>query len=268
MKRFHIIVNSSKDPNGVYTAQIRAALNNVGAEHVTIGPSVPDDTDAIIVLGGDGTMLRAAGNNFGRNIPLLGVNIGNLGYLTECDMSNDIERDMRKLIEGDVTIENRMMMCGKVYKKKKAKTEDHCLNDITITGCGALCLIRYALYVNNEYLNNYSADGLVISTPTGSTGYNMSAGGPIAQPRANLIIVTPICPHTLNTRSIVLSPDDRIEVRIVEGQTVPVAAQFDGRDPYMLEAGDSIQICRSTEVTRIIKIRRESFLNTLHEKLV
>ena len=267
MKRFHIIANSTKDPNGVYTSRINVALKNVGAENVTIGPSVPNDTDAIIVLGGDGTMLRAAGNIFGRNIPLLGVNIGNLGYLTECDMDSDIEPCMRKLIEGDYTVENRMMMCGKIYKAKRASVEDHSLNDITITGCGPLCLIRYELYVNNEFLNNYSADGLVISTPTGSTGYNMSAGGPIAQPRANLIIVTPICPHTLNTRSIVLSPDDRVEVRISAGQAA-VAAQFDGRDPYMLDPGDSIQIFRSTEVTRIIKLRKESFLNTLHEKLV
>ncbi len=267
MKSFHIVANSIKDPNGVYTAKITAALKAAGADKVTAGGNPPKETEAIIVLGGDGTMLRAAGENFGRNIPLIGVNLGNVGYLTECDMLS-IDEDMRKLVSGNYSVENRMMLCGRVYESDNKAREDHCLNDISITGCGALCLIRYRLYVNNEFLNSYSADGLVISTPTGSTGYNMSAGGPIAQPRANLIIVTPICPHTLNTRSIVLSADDRIEVKISEGQTVPVAVQFDGRDPYMLKTGDSIQICRSTEVTRIIKLRRESFLNTLHEKLV
>lgn len=267
MKYFHIVANNIKDPNGVYTAQITAALKNAGATNVTYGGAPPKGTEAIVVLGGDGTMLRAAGDNFGRNIPLIGVNLGNLGYLTESDLKT-IDVDMKKLVDGDFSVENRMMLCGRVYKEDSRAVEDHCLNDISITGCGALCLIRYKLFVNNEFLNSYSADGLVISTPTGSTGYNMSAGGPIAQPRANLIIVTPICPHTLNTRSIVLSADDRIEVKISEGQTVPVAVQFDGRDPYMLKSGDSIQILRSTEVTRIIKLRRESFLNTLHEKLV
>ncbi|MCR5594850.1 MAG: NAD(+)/NADH kinase [Lachnospiraceae bacterium] len=267
MKKFHIIVNNIKDPNGVYTARIMAALKNAGAERVTSGNPIPNDADAFIVLGGDGTMLRAAGNTLGLNIPLLGVNLGRLGYLTESDMDR-IDEDMRKLIDGDYSIENRMMMCGKVYKGNVKQSEDHCLNDITITGCGALCLIRYDLFVNNEFLNSYSADGLVISTPTGSTGYNMSAGGPIAQPRANLIIVTPICPHTLNSRSIVLSPDDRIEVRISDGQTVPVAAQFDGREPYSLGVGDCVQIFKSTEITKIIKLKKESFLNTLHEKLI
>lgn len=270
MRKFAIIANSIKDPEGIYTEQIKNQLLELGATQVTLGTQIPDDTDAILVLGGDGTMLRAAGDTFGTNIPLLGVNLGTVGYLAEVDMA-DLKESFSRLINDETTIDDRMMLVGRVdYLQDGASVlaEDHCLNDIVITGCGALCLIRYELYVNGEFLNTYAADGLVISTPTGSTGYNMSAGGPIVEPRASLILVTPICPHTLNSRSIVLSAEDKITVRLCEGQDVSIAVQFDGREPYLVKAGDTINIYKSEQSTKIVKIRKESFLNTLHEKLV
>lgn len=268
MTRFHIIANSGKDPDGVHTTHIVEVLKELGAQSVTVGADIPEDTEAILVLGGDGTMLRAAGDTFGLGIPLIGVNLGTLGYLAEAEMSN-IRDDLALLLDDSPVIEERMMLCGEIITSANEgdNSTDHCLNEISVTGHGALCIIRYEIYVNGEFLNMYAADGLVISTPTGSTGYNMSAGGPIVNPKANLIVLTPICPHTLNTRSIVLSADDKIVVKIVEGQSVAVA-QFDGREPYALSAGDEIHVCKSDQVTRIVKLRRESFLNTLHKKLV
>jgi len=266
MTRFHIIANSGKDPYGTHTAHIASILKELGATEVTTGDSIPQDTDAILVLGGDGTMLRAAGDTFGLGIPLIGVNLGTLGYLAEAEMSN-ITEDLKLLLTDSPVIEERMMLCG-TLKGENGDIEDHCLNEISVTGCGALCIIRYEIYVNGEFLNSYSADGLVIATPTGSTGYNMSAGGPIVNPKANLIVLTPICPHTLNTRSIVLSAEDEIVVRIANNQESQVALQFDGREPYMMKAGSEISISRSDQVTRIVKLRKENFLKTLHKKLV
>lgn len=265
MKKFHIITNSTKDPEGESTALIKNKLEEKGCT-VSVSDAdnvLPDaDVDVILVLGGDGTLLRAAGDTFGMGIPLLGVNLGTLGYLAEADMA-DIDEVIDNLINDRVVIEERMMLCGSV----EDDPEDHCLNDVVITGCEPLSLIRYEIYVNQEFLNSYAADGLVISTPTGSTGYNMSAGGPIVEPGSNIIVVTPICPHTLNTRSIVLSAQDRITVRIADSQRSSVAVLFDGREPYLLEAGQKVTIERSVKVTRIVKLKKESFLNTLHSKL-
>lgn len=261
MRRFNIIANITKDPDGIYTEQIKNQIIMQGGE-IT---EERESADAIIVLGGDGTLLRAAGDTIASKKPLLGVNIGTLGYLAEADMSQ-IESAIEALINDTYSIDERMMLFG-YGDNAEGHYEDHSLNDVSITGCGALSIIRYELFVNGELLNNYAADGLIISTPTGSTGYNMSAGGPIVDPTAKLLVVTPICPHTLNTRSIVLSADADISVKICDSQRTPVAIQFDGREPHIIGPGDIAHIRKSEQITRIIKLHRESFLNTLHDKL-
>jgi len=260
MRKFHIIVNSGKDPEGKYTDILKQKITDMGAETVDI-----DDAEAILVLGGDGTLLKAAGDNFGLDKPILGVNLGTLGYLTEADFDN-IEDSLKILINDTYEIDERMMLFGSVITDD-GKHEDHSLNDVVITGYGGLALVRYDIYVNGELLSSYAADGLVISTPTGSTGYNMSAGGPILEPGASILVVTPICPHTLNNRSIVLSASDEITVKISDDQRTAVAVQFDGREPYMLGPGMSVSVCKSEHITRIIKLHKESFLKTLHSKL-
>lgn len=265
MKRFHITVNNTKDPEGIYTQRIRELLLKHGASGVSVGGDIPEDAECLIVLGGDGTMLRASGEVLGMNIPMLGVNLGNLGYLTESRFDT-IEPDIIRLIEDDFVVEERMMLWG-VVSSGGREEEDHCLNDISITGYGALSLIRYDISVNGEFLSSYSADGLVISTPTGSTGYNLSAGGPIVEPGASTIVLTPICPHTLNTRSIVLRPEDVITVSIPDTCRSNVAIQFDGRSPFMTGIGDHVTVRRSEKVTRLIKLGKDNFLTTLHAKL-
>lgn len=265
MKRFHIIANETKDPDGSYRRSISGLLTENGAQRVSDGEDIPEDTECLIVLGGDGTILRASGDCIDRDIPMLGVNLGNLGYLTESRFET-IEPDIVRLIEDDFVVEERMMLWGVVTCNGRDE-EDHCLNDISITGFGALSLIRYDISVNGEFLSGYSADGLVISTPTGSTGYNLSAGGPIVEPGARTIVLTPICPHTLNTRSIVLRPEDVITVSIPDTCRSKVAIQFDGREPMMIGIGDYVTVRRSEKVTKLIKLGKDSFLTTLHAKL-
>ncbi|MBR1691389.1 MAG: NAD(+)/NADH kinase [Lachnospiraceae bacterium] len=152
----------------------------------------------------------------------------------------------------------------------EAGQKEYALNDIVLTRPGTLRILNFDIYVNGQFLNHYSADGVIVSTPTGSTGYNMSAGGPIVEPRAELLLITPICPHTLNTRSIILSASDQVEVRIPIGKgggPQEVEVNFDGNHKGLLHTGDSIQIGRSEKVTKFVRINQVSFLEVLHKKM-
>ncbi|OYP40671.1 hypothetical protein CG709_05095 [Lachnotalea glycerini] len=161
-------------------------------------------------------------------------------------------------------------MKGEVFHKKKSTFQNRSLNDIVINREGKLRIIHYDIYVNGEYLVSYSADGIIISTPTGSTGYNLSAGGPIVDPKADILTVTPICSHTLNSKSIVLSANDRVIVKIGPGRKKDietVLATFDGDTSVKMETGDYIEITRSTKSTQIIKLSKISFLEALRNKM-
>ena len=220
MERFYLITNRAKDPDLTVTDQIRQYLEERGKTcllcdnsekgekyHYTDPAKVPSDIDGILVLGGDGTLLQAAGDVVDLQIPLLGINLGTLGYLAEIDRDT-LYPALDHLMADEYTIEHRMMLCGSIYRDGKLIAEDAALNDITITREGNLRVVRFDNYVNGEFLNSYSADGIIIATPTGSTGYSLSAGGPIISPSASLMLMTPLAPHTLNTRSIVFPAED------------------------------------------------------------
>ena len=281
MKHFYLITNEVKDPQGLYTARITAYLEAHGGEVTCIGNTDcvgvgmiacgqhgAEGTECALVLGGDGTLLRAARNMIDRDLPLLGINLGTLGYLAEVEIGA-IEPALDKLLADDFTREERMMLVGQVHKKDHAE-ENFALNDIVISRCGSLQILTFHIYVNGQFLNSFSADGMIVSTPTGSTGYNMSAGGPVVEPAANLLLLTPICPHTLNTRSIVLSPEDEIRIEIPQGKDgrlQSVEANFDGSHKISLETGDNIVIRKASKKTEILKLNTESFLSILHKKM-
>ncbi|MCM1155613.1 MAG: NAD(+)/NADH kinase [Roseburia sp.] len=275
MKHFLLITNQLKDPDGIYTDKIAAYLENCGARAVCVtGQQMPQaetlqGIECAIVLGGDGTVLKAARGMARQGIPLIGVNLGTLGYLTEVEMSN-IEEALDKLLTGDYIREERMMLAGNVHTKESGEVNGFALNDIVLSRCGSLQILQFDIYVNGRFLNAYSADGMIVATPTGSTGYNMSAGGPIVEPGAALLLLTPICPHTLNTRSIVLSPEDEVGIVIPEGRDHTVQtleANFDGTQKIVLRTGDKIVIRRASETTGILKLNTESFLEVLHKKM-
>ena len=152
------------------------------------------DCDMAIILGGDGTLLQAATDLGDKDIPFLGINLGTLGFLAEVNVS-DIEDALDKLIAGEYEIENRMMLYGRSFSGEEEKDNARALNDIVITRKGSLEIINFNIYVNGQFLHKYHADGIIVATPTGSTGYNLSAGGPVVEPKANLILISPICPH-------------------------------------------------------------------------
>ena len=237
MEHFYIITNSEKDKNLEFTDHIVEYLEKRGGHclvqlagrqpegpfHYTDPRKIPKETQCIIVLGGDGTLLQAARDiqaAFDKRrsqIPLLGVNLGNLGFLAEVDRSS-VYQALDKLVADIYEVEERMMLSGTVYRGKEVIGQDIALNDIVIVREGPPRVIRFKNFVNNEYLNSYNADGIIISTPTGSTGYSLSVGGPIVSPSGEMTIMTPIAPHTLNSRSIVFPAEDVITVEMGEGR--------------------------------------------------
>ena len=283
MDRFYIIPNSAKDPELTFSNMIIDYLEEHGARchvqkiaekmegpyHYTDPDGIPEDTQCIIVLGGDGTLLQAARDVVHLDIPLLGINLGTLGFLAEVD-KNSVYPALDRLLTDDYELEERMMLEGKIYRGDELVGKDIALNDIVIGREGHLRVIRFKNYVNDSYMNSYNADGIIISTPTGSTGYSLSAGGPIVSPEASLILLTPIAPHTLNTRSIVLPADAEITVELLHGHTAgwdEAAASFDGDTCVKLGIGDCIRIYRSSRMTRLIKINNISFLEVLRNKM-
>lgn len=218
MDCFYIITNKLKDKDYAITSQIEQYIQSSGKKcflsekdsegHIIPG-TVPKEAECGLVLGGDGTLIRAVRDLGERSLPLLGINLGTLGYLTDVDLE-DFESALDHLFSETPVIEERMMLEGSFRNSRK----DMAMNDIVIAREGKVRIVSFHIYVNGALLNTYHADGVIISTPTGSTGYNLSAGGPIVEPTAQMIVITPICSHALNTSSIVLSADDLIEVEV------------------------------------------------------
>ena len=283
MQNFYIITNMKKDPDLEFTRELMEFLTMAGRNCYLVNTEtdvemnrlkkilVPE-ADCLLVIGGDGTVLRAAHLILGSGVPILGINLGTLGYLAEVERSNWREM-MSLLLAGNYEIEPRMMLEGRRLNRG-GKVEDeevlHALNEVVIARSGAIRVLNLNVFVDGQLLNNLNADGIIISTATGSTAYNMSAGGPIVEPKARLILLTPICAHTLNTRSVVLSKDDEVLIEMAcsaRNEGMAANAAFDGGSSLELRYGDCIEIRRSEKVTNLVKLTKRSFLSTLHRKL-
>lgn len=283
MQNFYIITNMKKDPDLEFTRELMEFLTMAGRNCYLVNTEtdvemnrlkkilVPE-ADCLLVIGGDGTVLRAAHLILGSGVPILGINLGTLGYLAEVERSNWREM-MSLLLAGNYEIEPRMMLEGRRLNRG-GKVEDeevlHALNEVVIARSGAIRVLNLNVFVDGQLLNNLNADGIIISTATGSTAYNMSAGGPIVEPKARLILLTPICAHTLNTRSVVLSKDDAVLIEMAcsaRNEGMAANAAFDGGSSLELRYGDCIEIRRSEKVTNLVKLTKRSFLSTLHRKL-
>lgn len=283
MKNFYIMPNHLKDIDLKVAALVREELFRCDSGvKVTVEEKMEErlsgrlaaKTECIIVLGGDGTMIRAANDTVALGIPLIGINLGTLGYLTEIERDN-IPDAMRKLVSDEYHIEERMMLAGKVDRVETVPGAAgmeavSALNDVVLTRHGEFQIIGYRVFVNGKYLNDFYADGIILSTPTGSSGYNLSAGGSIVEPKARLIVLTPVCPHTLSNRSIILSPEDKIEIEVLPPRgekPVEVEVCFDGMGRGILHPGDRVMVFRSTQVTKMIKLSDVGFLEALHKRM-
>lgn len=282
MKYFYVIANPTREGTLAMAGFIKNYLEKLkmtcivdagtpksDRDGYTYREQVSPEADCVIVLGGDGTLLQAAVDLAERDIPFLGINMGRLGFLAEVNRDG-IESALQKLIREDFTIEKRMMLLGRSYGTEGAGDEARALNDIVITRKGSLQIINFNIYVNGQLLHRFHGDGIIVATPTGSTGYSLSAGGPIVEPRAEMILLTPICPHSMQNRSIVLSSEDKVTVEIErgrDGEAQEVEAIFDGCHKAALRTGERIEIRKSQKTTGIVKLSQVSFLEVLHRKL-
>lgn len=282
MKKFAVIVNAYKDPNLEETRSLCSYIKTRGGsctylvsvdEHDGIrkvrAQDIPKGTECILVLGGDGTLIRAARDTVACGIPLIGINMGTLGYLCELE-TDSVYEALDQIMHGNYMLEERMMLSGFKQEHECAGPLSYALNDIVIHRTGPLSLVSLTVYVNGQYLNTFKGDGMIVSTPTGSTGYNMSAGGPIVDPKAQLLLLTPINCHTLTQRSIVIDPQDEVVIEVGSRraqQDEIVEVSFDGDHGCSLNVGECIRIRRADVSARILKFSKISFLEILRKKM-
>lgn len=284
MDKFYIISNIDRDPGQEKASVIHNYLLAKGKasdfcslKRFAVGDedvneplnAIKEDVECAIVLGGDGTIIQVASEMAKKKIPVIGINLGRLGFLAEIDY-DDVFSVLDKLIADDFYLENRMMLEGTTVIDDEVMPVNLALNDIVITRAGAMRVVDYDIYVNDKLLTTINGDGIVISTPTGSTGYSMSAGGPIVEPDARVILLTPISAHNLSSRPVVLSPDDVVKVKVVSGKYEGSAVAnvcFDGGQMYEMNKEDFIYISKANVATKVLKISKESFLDVLSRKL-
>lgn len=284
MKKFALLTNYSKDKRLVYTRMIKTYITENGGNYwiprYISEPDkdgdqrydfsdMPEDIECVLVLGGDGTLLQAARELFQRHIPLLGINLGTLGFLTSAEKS-ELPKCLDSVLDDSCSIDERMMLEGVAYHGSEKIQMNIALNDVIIARAGFSRLVELKIYVNGELLSIYNADGIIVSTPTGSTGYSLSAGGPIIFPQTDVIVITPICPHSLQARSLVVSGEDRIMIEIGrrrKTQKEEAMVTFDGRSAQELETGDRIEIYKAQETTQLIRLKGRSFYQVLQNKI-
>ena len=283
MKHFFVITNGSKDKNFESAKKIKTYIEQKGCfcsiatdygqddtkEYSTDIKEIPENTQCAIILGGDGTMLQAANDLATTRLPILGVNLGNLGFLADIE-ENHLLSAIDKLIANQFVLEERMLLEGSYLDENGKEKKQLALNDIVINKGHYYHLVCVKVYINGKLLDFYIADGVVISSPTGSTGYNLSAGGPVMLPTMEGIIITPICPHSLNNRSLVVSAKDEIilEIGSVKDEKKDEGILIiDGMVQRTMYTGESICIQKAKENTRFIKVNGANFLEIFRNKL-
>ncbi|KJS17448.1 MAG: inorganic polyphosphate kinase [Peptococcaceae bacterium BRH_c4b] len=226
---------------------------------------ITESCGCILVLGGDGTMLNTARVAAPSGIPLLGINLGRLGFLSELDIP-DIIPGLEKLVSGNYRIEERMMLKSQVIRQGRVMETAIALNDAVITKGAFARLIRLKTNIDGEHIGTYPADGIIVASPTGSTAYSLSAGGPVVTPEMELMLITPICPHSLWARPLVISSRSGVEVELLS-DNAEVMLTMDGQHAFRLEKNDAVLITRAPRTARFIRLNKRSFYSILHSKL-
>ncbi len=283
MKNYAIISNRYKDEKGQLAKQVSDEIvkkggkcylfNNVddatGEYRIINHNDIPKEVECVITIGGDGTLLHAAKDLKSKDVVFVGVNKGTLGFLAEVNQ-NQIEEAIDRLFEDDFQMESRMMLEGEVIRDGKTVYSGNVLNEIVIHRGGDFAVTNLEVFVNNQLLGNYTADGMILATPTGSTAYNLSAGGPVARPDSKMIIMTPICPHTIGNMSIIFSQKDVLEIYVGPPKHLKIERRnvcFDGDSIFDIISGDVIRVRKAKEETKIAKLDDSSFLQAIKDKI-
>ncbi len=226
--------------------------------------NVNSQTDFAISLGGDGTVLSVVRLLYPHVLPIFPINFGNLGFITEIK-KNELLAILKKHIQKKVEVEERILLQGQVISSQEVKASLLAFNDFVISPHTVKKLINIELFIDNEYVCRYRADGLILSSPTGSTAYSLSAGGPILEPDLNCFVITPICPHSLRVRPLVVSAHKTLEIKILSKE--PQSLTADGQDSYALNLDDGVIINKAPQKTQIVKSDLRNFYTVLKEKL-
>ena len=279
IKKIGIVANIAKEKSPVYTAALREWILKRGLEvyleegiaaKIGCPPGVEKmklwtTVDLLVVFGGDGTILRTARLVRKRDVPIVGINLGGFGYLTEVNL-NEMYAAMELILAGDFQLERRMMLDVEIQGGGEPFREGTVLNDVVINRGNLSRIVELETTVDGNYLTTFKADGLIIATPTGSTAYSLAAGGPIVFPELNSIIINPICPHTLTNRPVLLPESAEVRVSLCtreQGATVTL----DGQASFTVKFGDSVTIRKSRYITTLISSPHRGYLEILRKKL-
>lgn len=230
-------------------------------EHEELAATV----NLIVVLGGDGTMIAAARLLDNRHVPVVGINFGSLGYLTEIRVEEMTEA-LDSVLAGRYRLDPRVMLAAELYRGEERLLRNRVLNDVVVSKSALARIVEIETRIDGQFVNLFRADGLIVSTPTGSTAYNLSAGGPIIYPSMNAVVITPICPHTLSNRPLVVPDSTGIEVALRTPRE-EVALTLDGQVGYRLEAGDCIRITKSHTAFNLVQPLNRNYFEVLRGKL-
>lgn len=284
MDKFLIVTNRDKDKNLQVTHQIKEYLESRGRRcHLAVPlegndaletgytdvTQLQEDVECVIVLGGDGTFIQTVRDFVGLDIPLVGVNLGTVGFLAAIDLQ-ELYEGLDELMDGHFTVQHRILLRGEVFRGGHRLSKGIAFNDVIVTRSGFSRLVELKIYVNDQLLDIYAADGVIVSTPTGSTGYNLSAGGPVVFPETEMMIITPICPHSLSARSVVVSASAKIRIEVGrrrKTQKEEALVTYDGQTVWELESGDIVEVVRAAVHVPIVNVGRKSFCDILRNKM-
>ncbi len=273
IKRLGIIANSNKEKAAEYASRLAGWLSEKGVEvffeeEIAAKANMPGVSgndlafavDMLVVFGGDGTLLMVARLAMKSDVPILGINMGGFGFMTVVNLDEMLDT-MEMILKGEYTVSQRMLLNVSVEG-----AEHPALNDVVINRGDLSRMVNLETFVDGKYLSTFKADGLIISTPTGSTAYSLSSGGPIVLPELNSIIINPICPHTLTNRPLVLPPESAIEV-VIRTKEGKASVTLDGQDLFVLKSGDRVQVRKSQHHIKLIESPHRDYLEILRTKL-
>ncbi len=221
--------------------------------------------DMALSIGGDGTLLGVCHRFDGQSVPVCGINLGTLGFLADIE-TNELEGRLEKILLGDYRIERRLLLSGFVKNEQGTRFLGNAINDVVITKNGVARMLRLSLAVNDTHLMHFQADGIIVSSPTGSTAYSLSAGGPVLNPNIRALLVTPICAHTFQMRPIAVAESDVIRILIEKGRQDNIVT-FDGQQSFQLQPGDEVIVKKSETTAQIVKFEDKDYYQILRTKL-
>lgn len=276
MKKILIFSNTKRDPDMAEARRLARLLSRPGLTAEIFAPdeedgelSIPqaavEGADMLLCLGGDGTMLHLSRQAAKNELPMLGINMGHLGFITELELEET--ELLQQIVGGAYTIENRMMIDVEVMRAGRSVYSGFGLNEAVVTRNNPSHAIRLTAYGDGKKISDYSGDGIIVATPTGSTAYSMAAGGPIVEPTAENLILTPICAHSLTAKTYVLTGDRVTSVKVISSEDDDAVLLVDGGPHFALELEDIIFVRKSKYITRLVKVKNNSFYDIVKNKL-